>query len=77
MSYGNDAETAEESISQALEQSDDKTPVEAGDQCPEDHCSEELHELNHPRDSQLGTDAHPDAPETEIVCIHHGIIRAS
>lgn len=48
--------------------------LQAGDECPEEHCSEAVHELHHPRDSRFGTDPHPDAPEREVVCIHDGIV---
>lgn len=64
----NNSETAE------LWSADDT--LAAGDECPEGNCGIEMHELDHERTPQLGTERHPDAPETEIVCRHHGVQEA-
>lgn len=61
------------SFEEMVENIDANKLLESGDDCPED-CERTVRELNHPRDSQLGCDRHPDAPETEIVCVHHGIV---
>lgn len=63
----------EESVRQA--QTETVETLAEGDTCPEDHCDRELHELHHPRESQIpGIPRHPDAPETEVVCVHDGIV---
>jgi len=45
-----------------------------GDTCGKDGCSHEVHRVDHPRSPQLGTERHPEAPETEFVCTHHGVV---
>jgi hypothetical protein len=69
MAFGDSATTFEESVAATT---DDE--LTAGDECPEDHCEREVHELQHPRSAKLGTDPHKDAPETEVVCVHDGIV---
>lgn len=72
MGYGNSANTFAESLENSgIEK------IEAGQECPEDGCKRELFELNHPRNSRFeGVQRHPDAPETEVVCIHHGVVES-
>lgn len=55
------------------EQTDDDQ-LSTGDECPEGHCERELHEKRHPRNPQLETEPHPDAPEIEVVCVEDGIV---
>jgi hypothetical protein len=45
-----------------------------GDVCGENGCEESVHEVSHPRDAQIDAPAHPEAPETEFVCVHHGVV---
>jgi hypothetical protein len=62
-----------------IDDSNDETAesrLSEGDECPEDYCERTLHSLSHSRDSQLGTDPHPDAPETEIVCLADGVVES-
>lgn len=66
------ADSFEESVREA--KSENNAELEAGDQCPKDHCERELHELRHPRGPKAHTERHPDAPETEVVCVHDGIV---
>jgi hypothetical protein len=70
-----ESELTEALLEQGDDGSDDSNDyLEAGDDCPEPHCGRELRELRHPRDSQLDTEPHPDAPEVEVVCVHDGIV---
>lgn len=70
----NDTKTFDELLEEAnAENNEEKGPSE-GDTCPENHCQETLHGLEHPRASEFDTEA--AAPEEEVVCIHDGIIRA-
>lgn len=78
MGYG---DTNGTTFEEQVEEDDDESVelrdvVVGGGTCPEDHCDRELFELHHPRDSQLGADAHPDAPEMEVVCLEDGVIRS-
>jgi hypothetical protein len=45
-----------------------------GDVCGEGGCEETVAELSHERDAQIDAPRHPEAPETEFVCIHHGVV---
>lgn len=49
--------------------------LQVNDDCPKD-CDLTVHELNHERNPQIGTERHDEAPETEMVCRHHGIVEA-
>lgn len=72
MGYGKNAGTFEESLkNNGIEK------IEGGQECPDDACKKELHELHHPRNSQFdGLTRHPEAPEKEIVCIRHGVMES-
>lgn len=50
-------------------------PLRAGDDCPDARCSMTVHVLRHDRDPQLDAPRHPDAPEREVVCPHHGVVQ--
>lgn len=70
------ADTFEETIQESrafMNENDTESVLEAGDDCPED-CTKDVHKLTHERNSQLDTEPHPEAPETEVVCVHHGIV---
>jgi len=47
-----------------------------GDTCGENGCEKCVKKVDFPRNSQLNTLPHEDAPTTEFVCIHHGIVAA-
>lgn len=46
---------------------------EAGDPCGDKGCTKAVKRRDHPR-GESEVPRHPDAPETEFVCIHHGIV---
>jgi hypothetical protein len=45
-----------------------------GDPCGEKGCENEVHKVTHERNPQIGAERHPDAPEVEMVCTHHGVV---
>ena len=47
--------------------------TEEGDPCPDGDCEHTLFALRHPRSDDTEIPRHTDAPELELVCIHHGI----
>lgn len=63
-----------DSFADMMDELDENETLEAGDECPKDGCEVSLHELTHERNPQIGTQRHPDAPEKELVCRHHGIV---
>jgi hypothetical protein len=54
--------------------SDDER-VRAGDPCPKE-CERELFELTHDFEPQNGCEPHDSYRRVEVVCVHHGIVRA-
>jgi len=76
------ADSFEESIAQAqnrdtLTEDMAANQWEDGDTCGEKGCPKSVHLRTHPRDGRLGLPRHPDAPEKEYVCPHHGVVASS
>lgn len=69
MAFGDKSATT---FKESIENANDE--LTEGDTCPEDHCERSVHEVTHERSPKLGTKPHKDAPETEVVCIHDGIV---
>lgn len=66
------ADTFEEMATE-YQMTENNSGLEAGDECPDEECDKEMHELTHERDSQMDVMRHEDAPEHEIVCREHGV----